>query len=297
MTNKPSLLDYIDYRLFLQAWYAYNKATKKGFSYGSWTQQCGFKSRSFIRLVMLGQRNLGEESIPQVAQSLRLNAAESEYFKHLVLYAHADSIQRKEFHFAKIINLNKGQVGSELRDIYKFLSNPKTPRVQLLLSLDSVICTLSYIAETMQISQGEALEILENIEACGLATFDETTDSWKSSISDLKIPTQIGNAAIRSFHLKSLKEAEEALPLPLTERSFNALLMTLNEEEFKELKVDLDQFQNFLSKKYKSQNLQESRIYQINLNLIPSSGKLNSKKLKEPAVQSNQKPNALEIPV
>ncbi|WP_413581759.1 TIGR02147 family protein [Bdellovibrio sp. HCB288] len=295
MKVKPLLLNYIDYRLFLQDWYSYNKEHKKGFSYGTWTLQCGFKSRSFIRLVMLGQRNLGVDSISQVARSLHLNASESEYFEHLVLYTHADTIQLKEYHFAQIVRLNKGNIGAEIRNIYKFLSNPKTPRAHLLLSLDTVICTLDFIAETMQISKGEALEILENIEDCGLASFDETTDSWKSSHKDLQISNQVSHEAIRAFHLKSLKEAEQSLTLPASERSFSALLMTMTEEEYKEIQQDIEQFQNILIKKYNSKNPAGSRIYQMNLNIIPTTSKIITTGLETPTSQTRKENKELEI--
>ncbi len=274
---KPSILSYVDYRLFLQAWYAYNKEHKRGFSYGSWTRQLGFKSRNHIRLVMIGERNLGAESIAAVVKSLALSASEAEYFEHLVLYANATSFDTKDYHFQQIVRLNKGQLGSQIRDVYRFLSNPKTPRVHLLLSLKDLKCTVSFIAKTLNMTQAEAQEVLTNIQSCGLAALDETTGVWTASERDLQIPNQLGNQAIQSFHNKSLEEAQEAITKDPTERLLSALLMTLDESEYKELQQDIEQFQNFLTKKYNSKKLQGSRIFQMNLNVIPTSAPLKEK--------------------
>ncbi|QLY23988.1 TIGR02147 family protein [Bdellovibrio sp. KM01] len=276
-TAKPSILSYVDYRLFLQAWYAYNKEHKRGFSYGTWTLQLGFKSRNHIRLVMIGQRNLGADSIAAVVKSLSLPASEAEYFEHLVHYANATSFDTKDYHFQQIVRLNKGQLGSQIRDVYKFLSNPKTPRVHLLLSLKDLKCTVPYIAETLDMTQAEAQDILNNIQSCGLATYDEATGFWVASESDLQIPNQLGNQAIQSFHNKSLEEAQAAISKDPTERLLSALLMTLDESEYKELQQDVEQFQNFLTKKYSSKKLAGSRIFQINLNVIPTSAPLQEK--------------------
>jgi uncharacterized protein (TIGR02147 family) len=287
--QKPSLLSYVDYRLFLQAWYAYNKEHRRGFSYGTWTLQLGFKSRNHIRLIMIGERNLGSESIATVAKSLSLSPVEMEYFEHLVQYANATNFDSKDYHFQQIVRLNKGQLGSQIRDVYKFLSNPKTPRVHLLLSLKDLKCTVPYIAETLQISQSETLEILNNIQSCGLATYNQHVGEWTSSESNLQIPQQLGNAAVQSFHNKSLEEAQEAIIQNPSERFLSALLMTLDENEYKELQQDIEQFQNFLTKKYNSQKLSGSRIFQMNLNVIPTSAQLQKAETKPLFEQSEDK--------
>ncbi|WP_413557258.1 TIGR02147 family protein [Bdellovibrio sp. HCB209] len=268
---KPQIMSFVDYRQFLQAWYHYSKSQSPHFSYATWSRQCGFKSRSFLSNVLHGNRNLGEESISLLLNSLKLSALECEYFEHLVLYANSTNFLNKEYHFQQIVTLNKSKADGELHDIYKFLSNPKTPRVHLLLSLHSLNCTADFVAQTFQIPKTEAAEILQNIKDCGLAEYDEASGNWRTTQNDLRIPDNMGNTAVQSFHKNSLNEALEAMMLPPSERRFDSLVMTLTDMEFTEIKTDIDQFLNFLNRKYTSKVLDGARVCQLNLNIVPTS--------------------------
>jgi uncharacterized protein (TIGR02147 family) len=274
VNTKPQVTSFIDYRLFLQQWYEFNKEHSPAFSFGTWTRQCGFKSRSALSNILHGTRNLGNDSIPLLLNSLRLNPLEAEYFEHLVLYANASNFRTKEYHFQQIIGLYKQQDGDDVKDIVKFLANPKTPRVHLLLTLQPLKCTVAFVAQTFEIPRSEALEILENIRACGLAKYNEKTEHWASTNNNLRIPSTMTNTAIQSFHNNALVEAQSAIMLPSNERHFESLVMTLTEMEFGELKKDVDQFLNFLSKKYTSEALDGARICQMNLNIIPTSQRI-----------------------
>lgn len=53
---KPNISDYLDYRKFMLDSYNFKKKSTKKFSYSRWAEKAGFKSRSFLRLVMLGDR-------------------------------------------------------------------------------------------------------------------------------------------------------------------------------------------------------------------------------------------------
>ncbi len=271
MKEKPRVMSFVDYRLFLQAWYEYHKQNTPGFSFGTWTTQCQFKSRSYIRSVMLGKRNLTTDSVQKILKSLKLNHLEAEYFEHMVLYANATNFHAKEYHFQQIVTLCEQKTGNEVCDIFKFLSNPKTPRVHLLLSLKNLNCTEEFVAETFDITKTEAREILQNIQDCGLATFDSQSGSWRSTNKNLTIPEELGNTGIQSFHSNSLKEALEAINLSPQERHFDSMALTLTSAEFAEMKADLNQFFNYISKKYTSQILDGARVCQININLIPAS--------------------------
>ncbi|WP_413584771.1 TIGR02147 family protein [Bdellovibrio sp. HCB274] len=271
LSGKPQIMDFVDYRQFLQAWYRYNKERSSTFSFGTWTLQCGFKSRSFLQQVSIGKRNLGADSVPAVLQSLKLSQVDAEYFENLVEYTHATNIKVKEFHFQQMLRLSKNQRGKKVGDVFNFLRNPKTPRVHLLLTLKSLVCTVSYIASTFQITQKESVEILESIEACGLCYFDEESQSWKATDQHLEIPTELGSVALLGFHNRSLIEAQDAISWPVNNRHFGTLLMTLDDGEYQRAKRDVEEFFDLLSVRYPSKNLEGARIFQMNINLIATS--------------------------
>lgn len=93
--KKPSISAYLDYRLFLQDIYNYLKVQKAQFSYRSFAKAARVNSPSFLKLVMGGKRNLSDESIEKFAHALQLNNDECEFFRTLVKYNQATTIEEK----------------------------------------------------------------------------------------------------------------------------------------------------------------------------------------------------------
>ncbi|MCK5023834.1 MAG: TIGR02147 family protein [Candidatus Aenigmarchaeota archaeon] len=68
----PKISSYLDYRAFLQDLYQYKKATDGDFSFATWAKKANIKSRSFLRLVIVGKRTLTESVLPALVRSLEL---------------------------------------------------------------------------------------------------------------------------------------------------------------------------------------------------------------------------------
>ena len=267
----PQVKNFVDYREFLRAWYAFQKSVNPQFSYAIWANQSGFKSRSFIRLVMLGKRTLGVDSIPLVLKSLGLHGDDSKYFTNLVHYAHSSSFESRDHYFNEILKLSKG-TSSLIKDSYRFLSHPQTVHVHLLISLKDFSGTLETIAESLNLSLTEIKDILANLEILGLAYFDKDHQSWRGLIKHIKLPEELGNLALQSFHSQSLKVAQTAISLNPTTRHYGSLLLFLDDTQYGEMKKELDQFLEYLSRKYQTASeLHSTKMQQINFNLIPVS--------------------------
>lgn len=282
----PFVTNFVDYREYLKAWYEYQKSKNTGFSYAVWAMQAGFKSRSFLRLVMLNKRALGADSIPLVIRSLKLQGTDAEYFSHLVHYAHATKFESRDYYFQQILRLGKASP-SVVKDSYRFLAHPKTPRAHLLISLQQLDLTTKQIADTLDTSLGDMEEILENLQRCELATYDPNKKTWRGQHRDLTLADDLGNLALQSFHNISLKEAQEAIQWPRQTRHFGSLLLTLTPNEYEKLKKELDQFCNYLARKFDSSHFQNSKIYQFNFNFIPASREL---------IRSEKSPDAVKDP-
>ncbi|NLE02187.1 MAG: TIGR02147 family protein [Fibrobacter sp.] len=68
-----NIFNYIDYREFLEDFYHEQKARNKAFSFQFFANKAGFKSKSFIKLVIDGKKNLTEESMEKLNNVLKLS--------------------------------------------------------------------------------------------------------------------------------------------------------------------------------------------------------------------------------
>lgn len=80
----PSVFDYEDYHAFLRDWVAARKARWPAYSLQLLANRAKIKSRSFLRLVCLGQRRLGTDVAQDVATAMRLDGPEQDRFLELV---------------------------------------------------------------------------------------------------------------------------------------------------------------------------------------------------------------------
>jgi len=270
-STPPPVMNFVDYREYLKAWYAFQKEQNPHFSYAVWATKAGFKSRSFMRLVMLGKRTLGVDSIPLVLKSLGLRGDEAQYFTHLVHYVHSSNFESRDHYFSEILKLSKG-TNSLVKDSYRFLSHPHTARVHLLISLKNFNGSLDSIAESLPLSLTEIKEILDTLEALGLAYYDQQQQTWKGVVKHIKLPEELGNLALQAFHSQSLKEAQKAISMNPAVRHYGSLLLFLDSNQYGEIKKELDQFLEYLSRKYQTASeLPSTQMHQINLNLLPAS--------------------------
>ena len=72
------------YREFLAGYYQVMKASNPRFSYGQWSSQCGFKTKSYLRDIIGGTKRLAAASVLPVRDSLKVSAAFKDLFLYLV---------------------------------------------------------------------------------------------------------------------------------------------------------------------------------------------------------------------
>lgn len=90
-TNYPEIARYTCYRAFLRDFFEYKKSLRAGFSYRRFASLVGLKSPNYLQLVINDKRNLTETTARRLAEALRLNAKEVNYFEALVRLQNAEN--------------------------------------------------------------------------------------------------------------------------------------------------------------------------------------------------------------
>ena len=80
----PRVTEYIDIISYLQDYYQWRKSTNKDFSYAFWSEELGFSSRSYIRMIIMGQKKVTKKFVEAFTRSNFNTPIEEEYFLSLI---------------------------------------------------------------------------------------------------------------------------------------------------------------------------------------------------------------------
>lgn len=265
---RPDLFEYFSPTQYLQDLYAFRKSDNGGFSYESWAAELGFKSRSFLKMIISRERSITPHFIEVFCEAMSFSKEERTYFSLIVSHGQSDSDDEKSYYLDRLFEI-KGQKKdlNEIINYQEFLSSKILPHLLVLLSfkdLDRRVETLaSFLNEDTQTLQKN----LETLERMGLANCENSI--WISTKKSFKVPKDFGSSALEQYHNNSLNEAMLAQKKPFHERRFRSLLLPLSKEDYEQLVQDIESTMTKLVAKYDSDFLNEKRLYKLNLNFFP----------------------------
>lgn len=96
------IYEYNDYRAFLRDRFSALKKQNPMFSYRAFNRLAGLKNSGFLKLVIDGQKNLGQTGIWKMARGFKLTEDEARYFAALVHFNQAKEIDEKNHYKQEI---------------------------------------------------------------------------------------------------------------------------------------------------------------------------------------------------
>jgi len=95
--QRPRVVDYLDYRLYLSEWYAHRSSLNSVPPYrlNTFSKSAGFRSPKHLELVFEGKRNLSTKNIEKFSRTLELDDEEEDYFSILVLFNQAETLKTR----------------------------------------------------------------------------------------------------------------------------------------------------------------------------------------------------------
>jgi len=98
----PRVFEFEDYHRFLSAWCEARKLQWPGFSYQWLANKVGLKSRSFLRLVGKGEKDLSGSAAVRLSKAMALDARETAYFEALVAWNNATDPDEKTLFLGRL---------------------------------------------------------------------------------------------------------------------------------------------------------------------------------------------------
>lgn len=269
---KPIVFDYLDAISYLQDYYQYRKNNSKNFSYDSWSDELGFKSRSYVRMVIMGKKKITTKFVEAFSRLIFSNRAEEDYFFYLVSYSQSRTQKDKKIISAKLMQILKTQNSqTQIRADKDFISDPIFPRLYTLLGFKDLHLTSEKISQALEVSVEVINKCLQQLLDLQLVKHSNHSGDlvWEALHSTFKVPDDKGNLDLMKFHEMSLKDAIAAFHKPKNLRKYKSLILPLADVELNDVYLALDDFISEQVGKYSSDEYRHKKLFQLNLNLYP----------------------------
>ncbi|MBO9668308.1 MAG: TIGR02147 family protein [Bdellovibrio sp.] len=240
------------------------------FSYESWATELGVSSRSHLRLSIIGRRTISDSLAQSLIDNIRLTGQDKDYFQLLLLYSQSSTAKQKTYYSRKLAEFFTAKVEKKsVQPTLDLLRDPTVIALRLLLTFEDVSGTESELSQRMGLSLEETQSNLRILRSHGLVT-EESFGLWKATSKWIQFEETKDNSGIRAYHAASLDAAKQSMTYPANSRHFRSLTWAMNEDEYQEFLSEMNEFIEKMSSKFEKNTLDDRRLMQLNLNLIPA---------------------------
>ncbi len=269
-----SILEYKDYRAYMQDYYDYRKS-HGAFSWREFCKLAGFTSPNFLKLVCTGQSSLSKIKIAPVAKAMGLTGYECEYFKQLVLFGNAETDTAKK---AALLEMDRIAREHKVRvvdsDAFQYYESWKYPVIRELAPMMPGAQPRKIADECKEyVSAEEVRDILAFLVKAGFLKKDS------EKIYSQTEKAVIGSAeaqpiAIRAMHKEMGNMAVRAVDrYNASERYFTGMTIGVNEANYARIVAEIDACAKKIAAiANETENL--NQVYGLNFQLFPFTNKL-----------------------
>ncbi len=277
-----ALFDYLDYRQYLKDYYVEKKRLSR-LSYREFAKMAGFSSPVFIKLVIDGKSNLGKSSVAKLAKAMQLKKEEKRFFKTMVLYNQAESVEQKIFYLERLKTPHSPVQPRHLSDEqFEYLSKWYHSVVRELINAIKFKGDCNELAELLSppVRVADVKRSVQLLERLGLVESDGDGE-YKATSQFLSTAGSSVNAlAVRNVQRAMALLAGDAIDTEAPEvRDISGITMSMSSHGFARARDELARCRQRLLE-ISSQDKASNRIYRVNLHLFPMSRQIPQDKLK-----------------
>jgi len=268
------LFSHHNYREYLRAFYNEQKASRKNFSYRSFSEHAGIAAPSFLYYVMEGKRNLSKSTIVKISQAIGHSREEADYFENLVFFNQASTVAEKTFFYGRLIEQGKPRavsiIGKEHFEYYSAWYHSVIREIVTFFNFNGDFDLLgSFLVPSIKGIEAErSVRLLERL---GFIVSDERGAYCQTNnLLHVRVGA-VDSFIVEKFQIEMLKVAMRAYDsFPVRERITTTTTFSISRETFELFKVRLREMQKQLMDMAGIYEKPEV-AYQLILNLFPIS--------------------------
>lgn len=261
VVQRPIIFGYLDFRQFLSDFVVFLRMSGT-FSARKFALQVGFKSPSYLKMIIDGQRNIGPEVVQKLCTTLDLKKDESQFFEKLVLFNQTKLMDLKDKLYEEILSFKKFRSIRNLDSArYEFYSRWYMPVVYESVGHVDWAKSKEDFAKRIGITIPEIDRSLEILEKLGL--IEKRRRDWIKTDTAIETDPDASSLYIRNFHREMILRAQQTLDgVAPEERDLQGLTLALSHEDFLEFKKALFDFISKMNKRFSTPE-KPTAIYQL----------------------------------
>ena len=278
-TFVPELFSYLDYRVYLSAWFQARKLFQPGYSGALFAKKAGLQSHTILGMVIRGDRNLSSDSIRGFIRALGLKSKEALYFEKLVLFNQSKNSEDRAYYFEQLSSVSGSTKEGErtlitsIKNHAAYLSHWYHAAIREMANLPEFKADAEWISAKLKkkITKKQAEDTLTLLFDLGMILRIETGEKVSFQVVDPLLDIDPGSIdfAVKNFHKEYLERSKDALDGdPYHEREFSSLTMSISESDLELLKTKIKEFRKSLNREFPVSNDAKTRVIAINMQLL-----------------------------
>lgn len=274
-----SIFKYINFRTFLNDYYAMMKESAPYFSYRWFAEKSGTNSPAFLKQVIQGKRNLTPLVVEKFLNALDLSKKEAEYFRVLVRFNQSKTAIEKQKEYAQMLTMADFIEEHQLdADQYQYYTHWYNSVVREVVSLHNGPITFEEISQKVipTIKVREAKKSIGLLLRLNLISRDKQGNYSQNNkaITSGSDTSQMQMIARRNFHKQMIQLAGEALNrFPINERHATGMTLGVSQACYEVLLEEFSAFRERIVSIVDNDQRSE-KVCQLNLQLFPVSQNL-----------------------
>jgi uncharacterized protein (TIGR02147 family) len=269
---RPVLLDYLDYRLYMRDYVAWQKEKDKAFSFRVFALRSGIpaSSASFICRVISGSRTLTTERRLEIAKGMGLSGDGSRYFNALVQFNQAKSMETKNHFFLELSKYRGSRTKVIGADQFQFYNHWLNQALWAYFGMERNRKNPAAIAQRIRPAVDET-QIRSAIELLlRLKLIKKLANGYAPTDTQISTPKEFRDLAAKRQLREMINLSLEALDkVPAKHREYNSLTMYMSRQGFEAIKERIGSFREELRVLLESDR-DEDRVYTLTMQLFPN---------------------------
>ena len=223
-------------------------------------------------LIVTGRRRITEASLKKIVSGLNLHSLEARYFRYMVRYNNSKKVEDKKRFFRLLLDTRSEMVdSSESKSQLRYLSNWFHPVIREMCGMEEFYSEERWIMSRLysKLLPREVKESLNLLEELGLIKYSRNKQRHILTEKHLGPKKEVVNIGMEGFHRKMLEVAADSIAkVPEDRRDFNALSVSISEEQVEELKKMIHEF-CVDAMKLEEKSTKPDQVYQVNVHMFP----------------------------
>ncbi len=265
----PNIYSYINYRTYLKDWYEEKKAANPKFSYRVMARLAGFASPNFLKLVMMGQRNLSKDGIGKVSEALHLKVKDDKFFETLVQFNQCQTREEKEQFYNQLCLFKAFSSIQKIEtDSYEYLSSWYHVAIREIIALPDFKEDPAWIVKRLRklVSEKEVKKSLAILLDLGLIERDES-GALKQTSKNLATEPEVLDLSIANFHDNMIALAADSIDTDPGTRDISSVTVPIDHKTYQEARRRIQDFRKELNVLLSSCKSPDA-VYQINFQIF-----------------------------